>query len=246
LNQVYFKFHDELNDFLPCDKRKDHLLYAFVGTPSVKHLIEAAGIPHTEVRHILVNGAPVDFSYLVQESDRIQVYPASQPLSGILPLNEPDWQSYEKRFILDNHLGRLAAYLRMLDIDTLYSNNYQDDEIARLCESDQRILLTRDRRLLMRKAIRYGYWVRQKKPRQQIVEIITRYQLEGLIKPFHRCLRCNGLLRQVNKASILDRLEPLTKKYYEEFHICSECGQIYWQGTHYERMKQLIQLIVSP
>ncbi len=231
-----FHFYAELNDFLPAERKDAAFPYAFEDHQSIKHLIEALGIPHTEVQSIQVNGSPVGFSYTPQAGDSIEVFPFSNASDG-------EDVPHDLRFILDNHLGRLAAYLRMMGFDTLYRNDYQDEELAQVAHQENRILLTRDRRLLMRSMVQRGYWVRSQNPKQQLVEISKRYQLNGRIEPFQRCLRCNHPLEAVRKEQILSRLEPLTKQYYDEFHICPACGQIYWKGSHYERMQILIQRI---
>lgn len=233
MNQATFHFYGELNDFLP-DFKKDKAVHcSFNSDQSVKHLIEAEGVPHTEVGHILANGVPVDTSYLVDDGDLITVYPLAQ--NGSLPLR-PE----EVRFVLDNHLGRLAGYLRMLGFDALYRNDYQDDELAEVAERQDRLLLTRDRRLLMRNQVRRGYWVRSKIPRQQVREVVGRFVLAGQVVPFRRCIRCNGLLQPTSKEAVVDRLQPLTRLYFDEFRICPDCDQVYWKGSHYERMQQLI------
>lgn len=239
-----FHFFDDLNDFMP-DERKDVLFsYSFRGPQSVKHLIESLGAPHTEIGRILVNETPTGFDYLVQDGDVIQVFPIFYA-NGDNPELSQSFPPGERCFILDNHLGRLAYYLRMLGVDCLYRNDIQDDEMALVASQDERILLTRDRRLLMRNAVRYGYWVRNKTPRLQLVEVMRRYALAGDIIPFHRCMRCNGILIPAKKEDILPRLLPLTRKYFEDFRICPDCEQVYWKGSHYERMNKLIEQALS-
>jgi hypothetical protein len=235
MNSANFHFQDELSVFLPPARRGAAFDYSFSENPSVKHLIEALGVPHTEVSAIRVNGAPVQLSYRVQHGDRVEISPASSP-----DMSQP---APEPRFILDNHLGQLAIYLRMLGFDCLYRNDYQDEELSQVAVQQGRILLTRDRRLLMRKVIIYGYCIRDHHPRQQVLEVLRRFSLFGKIAPFQRCLRCNHPLQPVSKESILNRLEPLTKKYYQEFHLCPACNQVYWKGSHYERMRSLIEAV---
>ncbi len=226
-----FTFLPDLNTFLPPPHRAGKFLYSFESGQSIKHLIEAAGVPHTEVGQMEVNGAPVGFDYQVREGDQVAVYAASaanSPLPG------------QARFVLDNHLGRLAAYLRMLGFDCVYRNDFDDEELAHISAEEDRILLTRDRRLLMRKLVRWGYCLRSLASQEQVIEVLRRFALFDRITPFRRCLRCNTPLKTVEKEVVLERLEPLTKKYYEEFHICPACGQIYWKGSHYEHMQSMI------
>jgi uncharacterized protein len=235
-----FHFHDDLNDFMPAERKDISFSYSFQGPQSVKHLIESLGVPHTEVGHILVNEAPAGFDYLPQDGDTIQVFPFFNT-HGDNPELSRSFPPGERRFLLDNHLGRLAYYLRMLGMDCLYRNDFQDDDLALIASQGERILLTRDRRLLMRNAVIYGYWVRHKTPHLQLVEVMRRYALAGNIIPFRRCMRCNGILQPAKKEDVLPRLLPLTKKYFEEFHICPDCKQVYWKGSHYERMTMLIE-----
>ena len=151
----------------------------------------------------------------------------------------------DPRFLLDCHLGRLTAHLRMLGFDCLYQNDYEDSNMAGIVQHEERILLTRDRRLLMRKVILHGYCLRSLNSLEQLTEVIHRFDLMNKIQPFHRCLRCNHLLEAVEKDTILHRLEPLTKLYFDKFHICPACRQIYWKGSHYEQMQNLIKQITK-
>ncbi len=227
MNTARFVFFGELNDLLARDRRGREICLTFASHQTVKHLIESIGIPHVEVGAVVANGQPVGWEYRPRDDDRIEVLPAR------------GWEG-EPRFILDNHLGRLAAYLRMLGFDSLYENDYSDEELAALLATEERILLTRDRRLLMRKAVRYGYCLRSLEPQEQLREVVQRFDLLRWARPFHRCLRCNHLLERVEKNAILDHLEPKTKLYYEEFVRCPACDQVYWQGSHFERMQTML------
>jgi uncharacterized protein with PIN domain len=237
MNQACFQFFEALDDLLPSGKRGASFTYSFGDHQSIKHLIEALGVPHTEVSRILANGRLVDFDYIVRDGDEIEVYPfgsmTGASLQGI-PADPP-------RFVIDNHLGKLARMLRMLGFDCLYHNDYQDEELARLAVEENRTLLTRDRRLLMRKMISAGYCVRELDPHLQVQEVVRRFNLYAAILPFRRCINCNGLLQPVSKEAVLDRLEPLTKQYFEDFRICPDCGQVYWRGSHFKRMERLIE-----
>jgi uncharacterized protein len=265
MKKASFHFTPELHIFLIPARRQSIFEYVFDGPQSAKHLIEAAGVPHTEVSQIWVNGAPASFATQVQDGDQVEVFSfltnldnLSLRASGIRERSNPAWQTDDfslgtsdsgersnPLFILDNHLGKLASYLRMLGFDCLYRNTFQDDELAQLSQEQNRILLTRDHRLLMRKTITQGYWLRSQDPNQQINEVVNRYALAGLIRPFQRCMRCNGVLEPVSKETILHRLQPLTIKYFDEFRLCLACGQIYWQGSHYTKMLAFIQQITQ-
>jgi uncharacterized protein with PIN domain/sulfur carrier protein ThiS len=238
MKQAQFRFHAELNDFLAPKVKGATITCPINGDQSVKHLIESLGIPHPEVSRILVNEIPVDFGYIVQDADQIDVYP-------ITPAEQIARLPNERCFILDNHLGRLAVYLRMLGFDSLYRNDYHDEELALVANQEERILLTRDVRLLMRNLVGNGYWVRSKIPREQLVEVVERFGLTPHVQPFRRCMRCNGILQSVSKERVLERLEPLTKLYYHEFRICPRCDRVYWKGSHYERMQKFLDQVIA-
>ena len=74
---------------------------------------------------------------------------------------------------------------------------------------------------------------------------MQRYDLHSRIQPFSRCLRCNTVLRPVAKERVIDRLEPLTKKYYNDFKQCKSCEKIYWRGSHHEKMAEMIILATT-
>jgi len=245
MKQINICFLNELNDFLPLDQAGSKFVYPFKGSPSVKHVIESIGVPHTEVGEIIVNGDCVDNTFGVCDQDDILVTPITN-FKHLLD-NNHRYRSINgaPRFLLDNHLGKLALYLRMLGFDSLYRNDYQDDELAEVAHKEHCILLTRDRELLKRGVILFGYWIRSLDPKVQIVEVLQRYDLFKKIHPFNRCLRCNNQLEAVEKEDIIDRLEPLTRRYYNEFRICTNCNQIYWKGSHYKRMKEFLDRIIQ-
>jgi uncharacterized protein with PIN domain len=225
-----FRFDAGLRALLQRSHAEGEFDYRFNGPQSAKHLIESVGIPHTEIGAIVVGAAAVGMGYLVQDRDTVDVFGnAPSPISA-----------EEPRFVIDGHLGRLAAHLRMLGFDCLYENESDDAALAARSADEARILLTRDRRLLMRKSVERGYLLRSLDPHEQLLETLRRYGLGPWIKPFQRCLRCNHPLEAISKEAVLDRLEPLTKLYFNEFRICPACRQIYWKGSHFERMQRLI------
>jgi uncharacterized protein with PIN domain len=208
-------------------------------------MIESLGVPHPEVELILVNGRSVDFSHIVADGDRISVYPVFESLDVSSLIRLRDAPLRESRFVVDCNLGRLARYLRLLGLDCLYRNDFNDDTVSRISEQQHRIVLTRDRRLLHRKIITHGLYVRAVKPKEQVKEVLQRLDLHGAVQPFTRCTRCNGLLKATSKQTVDHRLEPKTRRYYNHFLQCEQCGQVYWQGSHHERAKRLVRELLS-
>lgn len=235
--RVLFRLHGRLQDFLPRHRRGRPVVCAFRGPQTVKHLLEGLDVPHPEVGWVQQNGRRVNLNTIPQDGDVLEVFPW---LDGSLPLEGPP------RFALDGHLGRLAAYLRMLGVDTWYAREVEDADLVNLAVAEGRIILTRDRDLLKRKAVRYGYWLRALTPREQLYEVVQRFALQRVAQPFHRCLACNAPLEPVSKAAVWAQLEPLTRRYYDEFHRCPACGRVYWKGSHYERMARLVEEVLGP
>ena len=245
MHQAWFRFYEELNDFLPSSRRKVSFEYNFQGTPSVKDAIEALGVPHVEVDMINVNGHPVDFTYKLKSGDKVSVYPVFESfditnvsLLRSKPLRDP-------KFILDVHLGKLAKYMRIYGMDALYFPDITDPEIVDLAIKEHRIILTRDRNLLKNRKATYGYWIRSQNTREQLREVFKRLDLKRLLKPFTRCPECNGILVNVHKEEIIDKLLPKTREYYTDFKKCRDCGHIYWEGSHYDSMKEQIDKMLE-
>ena len=245
MKEVGVRFYGQLNDFLSPSTEMRTLTWKFEVAGSVKDMIESIGVPHTEVDLIVVNGEAVDFDHRLRDGERIAVYPAFRSLD----ISRLSWILRQprrgSRFVADTHLGRLAAYLRMLGFDTLYRNDYEDEELATISAREDRVLLTRDAGLLMRAIVTWGYYVRATDPARQVVEVLERFDLASSMRPFCRCMHCNAVLRITSKEAISDRLLPETKQHYEEFFICPDCDRIYWKGSHYRRMQVLIERITS-
>jgi len=233
------RFYAELNDHLPSQRQYQTLERRFFVPTTVKDMIESFGVPHTEVELILVNGESADFSRVVRDGDQVSVYPMFESVDITPALRVRPEPLRDPKFVLDVHLGRLAAYLRMLGFDTVYRNCASDPELVALSSSEQRILLTRDRGLLMHSAVTRGYWLRETDSGRQAQEIVSRFDLARLFRPFTRCMACNATLRPVPKTEIRGRVPPRTLELYDEFLECSGCARVYWKGSHYRRMLQL-------
>jgi uncharacterized protein with PIN domain len=240
---AYFRFYEELNEFVKPERRKRSFRHDFNTRASVKEMIEAFGVPHTEVDLILVDGTSVDFSYKVGNGEHISVYPMfeSMDVTSIQRLRPKPLRN--SRFVVDGHLGKLARYLRLLGFDTLYCTESDDDELVRISTLEHRILLTRDRALLKRKQITHGCYIHSTEPRHQLYALVERLDLYRAVQPFQRCMRCNGLLKAVERSGIAQRLKPKTIRCFDEFKICGSCEHIYWKGTHYVRLASLVEQV---
>lgn len=235
-----FRFYARLNAFLPSERRGQAFCCACAESATTKHMIEALGVPHTEVALVLVNGAPAGLDWPIEEGDRVAVYPKFEQLDiGALAAIEP-LPPGPPRFVADAHLGGLARLLRMAGFDTLYDNNFEDAAMSALANRERRVLLTRDRALLMHRVVLHGCYVHAIKPQEQLRELYHRLDLASHAQPFSLCLSCNVRLHQVDKQAVLDRVPPRVQARHERFLGCNECDRIFWEGTHWQDMRALL------
>ena len=240
-SRASFRFYAELNEHLPPGERYCTFEKEFFVPAPVKDLIESAGVPHTEVELILVNGESSDFSRLIRDGDRVAVYPMFESLDITPELRLRERALRQPKFVLDVHLGKLAGYLRMLGFDALYDNRASDHELVRISAEQNRILLTRDRGVLKHSAVTHGYWLRETDSRRQAAEVVARFDLAGLMRPFTRCMSCNALLREASPAEVQGRIPLDVVERRDPVTECSVCQHIYWQGSHYRRMRRWIE-----
>ena len=235
-----FRCYEELNDFLPIERRKVSFNHSFHGTPSVKDTIQAIGIPHGAVDLILVNGVSVDFNYRLRGGERVAVYPVFERLDISPSVRLRPKPLRDTRFILDVHLGKLARYLRMLGFDAAYSADWNDEQIIRLALDQRRIILTRDRGILKQNRVSHGHWVRHQDPMEQLEEVLNALDLFSKLQAFTRCLECNEAIESVEKSEIQAVTKPEILGQFDEFWRCNGCGRVYWKGSHYDRMLERI------
>ena len=239
---VRLRFHGDLNLFLRSKAASDAVFERqLTEKASIKDIIESCGVPHPEVDLILVDKQPVGFDQTLANETKVEVFPVQNrdtvhtdkrlQTAGIL------------RFVADGHLGSMTRNLRLLGFDVAYGQNADDRQLLEVMARENRALLTRDRRLLMHGIVQHGYWPRSQNPDEQTTEVIRRFDLSEMIAPFTRCLRCNAPLEEAAKADIIDKLEPLTKIYYDQFRRCSGCKQIYWAGSHFEKLQKRLEAI---
>jgi len=240
-----FRFYGELNDFLPRERRGRDITTPCARMATTKHMIEALGVPHTEVELVLVNGEGAGLDVLLEEGDRIAVYPrfTSFDVEDLAPA--PLLPPGRIRFVADAHLGGLARLLRMAGFDTIYDNSLRGDQVEALAVDQERLVLTRDRELLKRRTIEYGCYVRALTPEEQLREVFERLGLADRARPFTRCLHDNAPLHVVAKADVLDKLPTMVAACQEEFNTCDLCGRVYWKGTHWQRMRAVLEPYLS-
>ncbi|MGC9364759.1 MAG: Mut7-C RNAse domain-containing protein [Fidelibacterota bacterium] len=236
-----FRFYEELNDFLGDEQKKKSFPVTFIGNPSIKDTIEAIGVPHTEIDLILVNSVSVGFDYRLKGEERVSVYPVFESLDITPLLHLRPEPLRNTKFIADVNLGRLARKLRLGGFDTLYKNNYSDNEIICLSLNEKRIILTRDRGILKHNTVTHGYWIRNTNSSKQLQEVIRYFQLQNSMLPFTRCPCCNGLLEEVDKTEITNRIPEKTAYHFNNFKKCPDCGKIYWQGSHFTKIRKMIE-----
>jgi uncharacterized protein len=237
-----FEFQGNLNDFLLHAHRNRRFECNCAESATVKHMIEALGVPHTEVGSVTVNASAASLHHLLQEGDDVVVYPHVFPVRYT---EDPLLHAMPPLFLADAHLGGLARLLRMAGFDTLYDNAIHDDEVVRLAATQRRIILTRDRELLKRRTVVAGCYIRPLQPAEQMKEVVKRFGLAQLARPFTLCLHCNRPLASVDKACVLDLLPPSVRQHQTTFSRCASCGRVYWKGSHWQRMQSMLHAIVA-
>lgn len=241
-----FRFYEELNDFLPKHRRKTDFEAGFKRKRSIKNVIAALGVPHTEIDLVLANGKSVDFNYILQDGDQVSVYPVFESfnITDVTLLRKIPLR--RNKFIADINLKDIVKSMRVLGFDLYYDPLLATREIIELSKREHRIILTKNRELLKFKDVTHGIIIRPGTTTEQIRQIIDYLDIKDNIKPFSRCLRCNTLLKSVLKDKILDRIPQKSKEFCDEYVQCQSCDKIYWKGTHFINMKKVVKQILYP
>lgn len=219
-----------LRHFLPASRRRPELVLPVDGTSTVGHLLASVGVPRTEVGELLLHRDRLGPDYQPRPGDQITVLPLPRPQPA--PTSPP-------RFLLDVHLGTLARRMRLLGLDTAYERDAEDEALLQRSLGEHRVLLTRDRGLLHRRALRWGAHVDAQRPDEQLGEVLDRFAPP--LHPWSRCLRCNGFLADVTKDQVQDRLPPGTRRSHAAFRRCESCDQIYWRGAHGSSLERIVE-----
>jgi len=198
-------------------------------TASVGHVVQSAGVPLTEVGDLLVAGTSVSWRSRLQEQDRLEVVVRARPQ----PLQGP------ALFLLDVHLGALTRRLRLLGVNAAYDKDADDDHLVEQADREDRVLLSRDRGLLMRRALRRAAFVRGQDPDDQLADVIERFRPP--LQPWSLCPLCGGTLTPVSKAEVTDQLQPGTLRTQQQFSRCRSCRHVYWHGAHDAKLQQIVR-----
>ena len=243
--EVHVRCYAELNDGLPLWRRFRDSSLALEREATVADLIAVLRIAEADVDLVLLNGTSAPLDAPVHDGDRLALYPVfeSFDIGGTQrirtrPLRAP-------RFVLDVHLGKLAAHLRMLGFDAAYRTDAKDEELIRESVAAQRILLSRDRALVVDPRLSRAFAIRSGDPTEQLAEVMERFQLRALLHPFTRCLRCNESLIPVARDEVVTLLPPRVRDSQTEFHRCPSCRRVYWPGTHQDRMRAFIDRVLD-
>jgi uncharacterized protein with PIN domain len=228
---AHFRFHGELECFLPREQRGSSITHAYARAATLKQAIEALGVPHTEVGSILVNGACATLSRIVRADDFVEVFSHAPGKAPFIP---------PLRFVADAHMGALARMLRMLGFDTLYDNNFKDEEIVARADAERRVVLTRDRDLLKCRDVHCGCYVHGLKAEAQLREVARRYGIERDMQPFSLCLHCNLPLSPAAPDAVAAHVPERIREHFSRFMYCPGCGGVFWEGSHFERMRRVL------
>ncbi|MGC2627376.1 MAG: Mut7-C RNAse domain-containing protein [Candidatus Udaeobacter sp.] len=241
--KVRLRFHGDLNVFLGSKAGDAVIERPLAEKTSIKDVIESCGVPHPEIDLIFADKQTIGFNHTVDSDTNVDVFPVEHRRTDC---TEKRLQTVRfTKFVADGHLGRLTRNLRLLGFDVAYPKDADDPQLLEIMAGENRALLTRDRRLLMHRIVEHGYCPRSQNADEQTIEVVRRFDISELIAPFIRCLRCNAPLEEAAKVDVIDKLEPLTKIYYDQFRRCSDCKQIYWPGSHFPKLQKRIEKIRS-
>ncbi len=240
------RFYAELNDLLAPRHRGRPVACETSSTHSVKHCIEVLGVPHTEVGLLLVDGAPLGFDYRPADGNRIGVYPAFRSLDVDELAPGPLATGGAPTFIADAQLGRLARWLRFAGYDTRWRNAWRDAELVALAADEGRIVLSRDRDLLMHRDVEAGCLLRDDDPLRQLADVAARLRL-GLAAGARpaRCTVCNGALQPAARDHIAAHLPTRAALELDAWWRCSGCTRVYWRGSHWRRLRAALDGVAA-
>jgi uncharacterized protein with PIN domain len=148
------------------------------------------------------------------------------------------------KFIADGMLGKLTRWLRMLGHNVKYSNKLDDAQLMAIAKKERRILLTRDLELYQQATAKgiQAFYVDGQTEAENLAKIAQRFGISlDIDMAKSRCPKCNAQVKPIPKEKVAGKVEESTYTYYNEFWECPKCGQIYWQGAHWTRIRKTLE-----
>ena len=153
------------------------------------------------------------------------------------------------KFIIDNNVGKLVKWLRIMGYDTLFFNGKNDSRMIAIALAESRIILTRDTQIMKRRVVTSGQLkailIESDKPELQLRQVIETLNLDCQLKPFSICLECNQLLLERSKQQVEDLVPPYVFQTQDQYMECPACHRIYWKGTHWQAMTEKLKNLVK-
>lgn len=144
------------------------------------------------------------------------------------------------KFIVDNNVGKLAKWLRVMGYDTLFFDGSDDAHMIAVARAEGRVILTRDTQIMRRRVITSGQLkailIESDEPELQMHQVIDSLGLDRQFRPFTICLECNQLLEERSKQQVKELVPPYVFQTQNQYMECPACHRIYWRGTHWQAM----------
>jgi uncharacterized protein with PIN domain len=153
----------------------------------------------------------------------------------------------EITFIVDSNAGKLARWLRIMGYDTLFLKDIEDGLLVEIAMKEGRVVVTRDTQIAKRRVAINGslrvILSRDDDPKRQLLQVMKELNLDCRQLQFTRCLECNRRLVSRSKEEVKDLVPPYVFGTQTQYMQCPSCRRIYWQGTHWQRMKRALEEI---
>jgi len=149
------------------------------------------------------------------------------------------------KFIVDNNVGKLAKWLRIMGYDTLFFNGSNDSRMIAIALAEERVVLTKDTQIMKRGVITRGrlkaIFILSDEPELQMHQVIDALHLDCRFKPFTICLECNQPLLEKSKQQVKELVPPYVFQTQNQYMECPTCHRIYWRGTHWQTMTEKLR-----
>ncbi len=153
------------------------------------------------------------------------------------------------KFIVDQNVGKLARWLRMMGYDTRFFKGNDDGQMVAIALSENRVILTRDTQIIRRRVVTSGrlpaVFIQSDEPERQMRQVIEALNLDCRFRPFALCLECNQPLEERGREQVQDLVPPYVFQTQQQYMECPACRRIYWRGTHWEAMTRKLEKLCA-